>query len=215
MKKILSLAIGLLLVATTCLQADVTITVETDPPVGAGDIARVSVFASSTTGQSISGLNLPVDIGPTGNSLPPELSFLGAVGTNDSASPSVENEIGGVAGGLNTSPTFLTLNNTDAIVNAVGFSPVILTTADTLLFDLLVQVDPSATTNSFPVFINTGGQNGNGFSFNLFAGDGAEINDGDIAVNAGSVNITAIPEPTTLALFGFFGLAGFASNRRR
>lgn len=214
MKYLLPLiAMGLMLCVSNSLVADVTISVEVDPPVDAGDIARVSFFGSSTTGQQISGLNIPVDIGPVGVGLPAELSFLGATGTNDIDSPSVENEIGGVAGGLNTNSTFLTLNNTDAIVNVIGFPAVTLSTTDTLLFDLLLQVDSAAPIGSFPVAVNNGDTNGNGFSFNVLDESGGEISSADVSVVSGSVNIIGVPEPGSLTLICF--ISGYIATRRR
>lgn len=205
------LIVAWLLCAASSLSADIVITVEVDPPVLGGDIARVSFFGSSSTSQQITGINLPVDIGPAGTILPTELSFLGMLDSSGLDSPSVENEIGGVSGSLNTSSAILSLNNTDAVVNVTGFAPVTLSSTDSLLFDLLVQVAPGAAPGSFPVFINSGDTLGNGFNFGIFDGNGQEISLNDITVAAGSVNI--VPEPSSAVLVMVCG--SFMAFRRR
>lgn len=197
MKKILMYVCFAVLMCTSAAYADVIIDIEIDPPVNAGDLASVSFFATSNTSQQITGLNLPIDVGADGMGLPAELSF---------ASAPLINALSAVPD-LNLAPAPLSIDNVDGIANVVGFAPVTLSTSATLLFDLQLEVDPTAPTGSFPISINSDG------TFFEIAAPGGVVSRSDITVNSGSVNIVGVPEPTSALVV--LACGGLVLSRRR
>ena len=89
----------------------------------------------------------------------------------------------------------------------VGFAPVTLSTSATLLFDLQLEVDPTAPTGSFPISINSDG------TFFEIAAPGGVVSRSDITVNSGSVNIVGVPEPTSALVV--LACGGLVLSRRR
>ena len=184
------------------VEADITFILEVDPPVSASDTAFVSVSATSTSGDSLTGFNLPIDVGANGTGLPAVLSF--------NADP-IQNEINNLGIDLNVAPFQTGIDMVDGIVNLSGATDIPLTLAPVKLFDLVLDVASSAPTGSFPVIFNSGGT--------FFNASGTAAGGGPATiippVAPGSVNIVAnVPEPSSLALV-LIGGCGVMLRRRK
>ena len=84
-------ALIVMMIATTNVQADIVLSVETDPvAVEAGESAFITVFASSTeaAGELVQAFNFPIDVGGDGANLLP-------TGISLNADP-IQNEIDGL-----------------------------------------------------------------------------------------------------------------------
>ena len=118
----------------------------------------------------------------------------------------VQNVLAGFTSNINTAGLQNQLAGSDIIVNTIQGN-VALTTSPVLLFDLILDVAGSAPTGSFPVDI----ADGTGF-FNVSDDNQNSLAD-DVVINSGSVNIVAVPEPSSIALL--IGFAGCVVMRRR
>lgn len=174
--------------------------VEIDPPVSAGSNATVSFFGTSTVtgGESLVGFNLPVDIGGDGAGLPTGLSFQTLANTIATGSTTI-------GGPQNDSPF-----NTDLIVNIGSGTPFTVADTPTSLFDLIIGTSPGTPVGTFPVIaVSTP-------FFSATAGDGLTDISGSSSIDpaGGSLEIAAVPEPSSFAL-AIFGLGSLALRRRR
>ena len=201
---IIATAILLVLGNWNAASASVVFSVEVDPPVNAGDTATVSFFATSDTpgGQALSGFNLPVDFGNDGNLLAAGFSIPDIDGNP-------ANPINGSAS-LNFAALQNSLSGSDAIVNLVNGTVFTVGSTDTFLFDLLISTPASAPVGSFPVSIVTDSP-----FFVVNAADNSILTSTSSADPAGgSVNIVAIPEPSSTIVM-FAGISGLMIRRRR
>ena len=198
-------AVAFVVLGSNVSVADITFTAEIDTtPVLAGEAATVSFFAESNVagGEDLSGFNLAVDIGEDGAGLTSGLSI-----------PTVGNPISPINGNASLAVGGPQNDNfgTDVIINIVNGSVFTIADSQTLLFDLQIDTETTTDIGTYSVLIDT-----NSPFFDVVAGDGTTNLTGSASAGAtsGSFVITAVPEPSGLALI-VAGLGGLALRRRR
>ena len=197
------LVIAVLMVPCGTASGQITFSIEVAPPVAAGDDATVSFFGTSATtgGQLVNGFNLPVDIGGDGAGLANGLS----IGVGALANPIAS------TASLTTGGPQNDMFGTDTIVNIGGGPSFTVDDTPTLLFDLVISTDAATPVGTFPI------QLVNNPFFSVTGGDGITPLTGSsvIAPGGGSIEIAAVPEPSTASLLGLVALAGLAMRRRQ
>jgi hypothetical protein len=124
------LGIAVALAAATNLRAAVTVSIESKS-VAAGQNVLVGFFASSNSGDVLSGFNFPLDIGPSGQGFPPAISY-GPTPLQNSAFDFTD-----LSTALNSTV------NVDGVINGDG-EGLALGPSPTKLFDLELAIAPSA-----------------------------------------------------------------------
>ncbi len=175
-------------------RADIVLTAD-NVTVFAGQTARVGVYASSTSGDIMTGFNLPIDFNRDGNvNLPLGFSY---------GSPVIANAIFSNTGF--DRPASIFFANVDAIPTGSGAN-VTLGLIPLRLFDLRVNVASDVATGTvLPIVLEipptplqslfnlAGYANGN-----LAAGKPVVFSPTPGVVAFGSITITAVPEPSVL-----------------
>ncbi|EMI27014.1 signal peptide protein [Rhodopirellula europaea SH398] len=183
--------------------------------------AQFGVFASSDAGDTLNAFNLPIDFGINGHDgpllplgvldLPAGFAFNSVV-----ADPGLGGAVN-ITGDAALPPIFT--QNYDGVFNSSGLS-LALGTGQTRLFDVLIDVT-AAPGAVLPIAITddvgppTNPTVSGPFSVTL-NGDPA-LNAGDVgySLNAGSITVTAVPEPASWTVIGVALCGGALSRRRR
>ena len=156
------------------------------------------------------GFNLGIDVSPAGTGLPSGITFNATAvsGSTMFASPNLNTTFNGPPVNLNI----------DGIVNSSASSGGVLTnnvaaTVFNLRFDVAGGVAPGSYAINFASNALTSVTDSAGTSLNLGSASGYTLNNG-------AINITAVPEPSSLALAGLVvvcatGYAGRSKFRRK
>lgn len=193
---------------TSVSKADVVFDLE-DVVVTPGSQAVVGVFAYATAGEGLDGFNFPVEIGANGRGF-----TAGIVGFS---LPDFAQEVGvNAAVTTNTNPILIPgfVQNYEAIFNH-GANPrlVLPTIANPLrLFNILVDTN-GAFSGTTPVSITSSGSTQNPLTVTTSAGFFTAPGAGGFQLVGGS--ITAVPEPSSIAMLGLAAIGAVAFRRYR
>lgn len=203
---LLTFACVAVLSISNTVAAAVVFDVSLSPAVLAGDPTIVTISATSATNDSITGFQLALDVGGDGYTgvangpsvLPNGLSF---------GAPLIQNQFTDGSGtrviGAQTTGGQLGLANADAIITMAGAAPVGLSSGVTTLFELVLDTS-LVSSGTTPILIRDGF-----FTSATLEGGGVT----PVSSNSGSVTVTAVPEPGSLAICGLL-CAGVAARRR-
>ena len=197
---VLSIVFAFLLLIDTTL-ASLTIRLDSvSRPTDSGNVL-VGVFALSNANVQIGGFDIPVDFGTAGLTvLPTGISYLGATNTIFSSGSNLESVPDPLV------PVLVDYVVSDA-TTIPSSRPVLTSGIEAKLFDLSFNVGPTALVGStFSIAVS-----GTHPLFNVNDNFAAPILVSGFT--AGSLTITAVPEPTSLLLFGLAAIV--AESRRR
>ena len=185
------------------VKAEITFTVDTVNAL-AGDTG-VNVVVSASGSGTLTGYAFALDFGADGESVPSDLTYNFGVNPTNLAASNLDFISAAAGAGVSGSNYDLQVNH-----SAVFESGLVLNATGTNLFALQFDVDPGTPTGFFDVQILPFGSSAPN---ELFVLSGTDIGPPEEAqIVNGGINITAVPEPGTLALFA---VAGFGIAIRR
>jgi len=198
---VLSIVFALLLLIDTTL-ASLTIRLDSvSRPTGSGNVL-VGVFALSNANVQLGGFDIPIDFGTAGPTvLPTGVNYLGVTNTIFSSGSTLASVLDPFE--------IVDYIVSDATTSNPPSFPLLTSGIEAKLFDLSFNVGPTAVVGStFSIAVS-----GTHPFFQLNDNTNIPAPIPVTGFTAGSLTITAIPEPTSLLLFGLAAIV--AESRRR